>query len=303
MASYEARRSGVTFGLAEMYASELGLDGVSCVLCHRIEAGNLGTDASFSGGFVIGDQTGSARPIYGPFTDMAVTPMINRVAFTPVYAAHVLESRIVRDLPHIADRGRRSGVAAVQRRDLPRTDAVQGVAEQQPRNEGVVPVVPRSATPGGVRLSSTGPTRGLAPFGKHHLVGGNAFMLGLMRQDRLGTNTLKLVAEAGNFDAAMARTDDGLSRSSATLGANVCTDASTLTVDVTVTNLTGHKLPTGFPNRRMWLHTRVVDASGATVFESGGVDARRRDRRPGQRLRAAPPDHHARRTRFRCTKQ
>jgi hypothetical protein len=126
---------------------------------------------------------------------------------------------------------------------------------------------------GSVRLSSIGPTRGLAPFGKHHFVGGNAFMLGLMRQDRLGANTLALVADPASFDAAIARTENGLSQASATLAASACVDAETLTVDVTVTNLTGHKLPTGFPNRRIWLHARVVDALGATVFESGGVDA------------------------------
>jgi len=273
MASYEARRSGATFGLTEMYASELGLDGVSCVLCHRIEAGNLGTDASFSGGFVIGDQTGSARPIYGPLTDMAVTPMVNRVAFTPVYAAHLLESQLCATCHTL------------------RTEAVDPVSqqfsgvifpEQMPYKEWLnsshvtkascqschVPL-----TPGSVRLSSIGPTRGLAPFGKHHFVGGNAFMLGLMKQDRLGANTLNLVADAGNFDAAMARTIDGLSRATATLAASACADAETLTIEVTVTNLTGHKLPTGFPNRRMWLHTRIVDAAGSTVFESGGVDA------------------------------
>ena len=273
MASYEARLAGTTFGLAEMYASELGRDGVSCVLCHRIEATNLGTDASFSGGFVIGDQAGVARPVYGPFTDVAMTLMVNRVAFTPVQGAHMLESAMCAACHTL------------------RTEAVDPVSqqfsgvifpEQMPYKEwlGSSHVATAScqschvpSTPGSVRLSSIGPTRGQAPFGKHHFVGGNAFMLGLMRQDRLAANTLSLVADASNLDAAIARTENGLSRASATLAASACADAATLTIDVTVTNLTGHKLPTGFPNRRMWLHTRIVDAAGSTVFESGGVDA------------------------------
>jgi len=273
MASYEARLAGTVFGLKEMYASELGLDGVSCLLCHRIEAINLGTDASFSGGFVIGDQAGVARPVYGPFTDVATMPMVNLVAFTPVHSAHLLESALCAACHTL------------------RTEAVDPVSqqfsgvifpEQMPYKEWLSSSHVTTAscqschvplTPGSVRLSSIGPTRGQAPFGKHHFVGGNAFMLGLMRQDRLAANTLNLVADAGNFDAAIARTENGLSRATAMLGANACADAATLTVDVTVTNLTGHKLPTGFPNRRMWLHARVVDASGATVFESGGVDA------------------------------
>ncbi len=39
---------------------------------------------------------------------------------------------------------------------------------------------------------------------------------------------------------------------------------------VRVTNETGHKLPTGYPEgRRMWLHVRALDASRNVVFESG----------------------------------
>jgi hypothetical protein len=42
-----------------------------------------------------------------------------------------------------------------------------------------------------------------------------------------------------------------------------------LNVALRVSNLAGHKLPTGFPSRRVWIHLKVVDASGATIFESG----------------------------------
>ena len=37
-------------------------------------------------------------------------------------------------------------------------------------------------------------------------------------------------------------------------------------------NLTGHKFPTGHPYRRAWLHVRVIDREGTTLFESGAVD-------------------------------
>ena len=45
-----------------------------------------------------------------------------------------------------------------------------------------------------------------------------------------------------------------------------------LDADVVVRNLTGHKLPTGYPSRRVWLHVTVRDAAGAVVFESGAVE-------------------------------
>jgi hypothetical protein len=48
----------------------------------------------------------------------------------------------------------------------------------------------------------------------------------------------------------------------------------TLTFDVRVENLGGHKLPTAYPSRRAWLHVRVADDAGTVLFESG---APRRD--------------------------
>jgi hypothetical protein len=42
---------------------------------------------------------------------------------------------------------------------------------------------------------------------------------------------------------------------------------------VRVVNNTGHKLPTSYPSRRVWLHVQVTDAMGSVVFESGAIDA------------------------------
>jgi mono/diheme cytochrome c family protein len=50
--------------------------------------------------------------------------------------------------------------------------------------------------------------------------------------------------------------------------------AGTMNVNVKVTNLSGHKLPSGYSEgRRMWLNVQVRDANGALVFESGAYDA------------------------------
>jgi hypothetical protein len=49
-------------------------------------------------------------------------------------------------------------------------------------------------------------------------------------------------------------------------------DPGQLTVDVTVRNLTGHKLPTAYPSRRAWLHVTVRDRDGQLVFESGALE-------------------------------
>lgn len=49
-------------------------------------------------------------------------------------------------------------------------------------------------------------------------------------------------------------------------------DGGVLTAAVRLVNNSGHKLPSGFPSRRLWLHVRILDASGALVFESGGYE-------------------------------
>ncbi|MCP5117426.1 MAG: hypothetical protein GY953_41910, partial [bacterium] len=49
-------------------------------------------------------------------------------------------------------------------------------------------------------------------------------------------------------------------------------DNDRLDVEVLVMNNTGHKLPTAFPSRRVWLHLVVKGRDGKTVFESGALD-------------------------------
>src|SRR5260370_38239030 len=44
-------------------------------------------------------------------------------------------------------------------------------------------------------------------------------------------------------------------------------------MEVLVENLSGHKLPTAYPSRRVWLHVAVRDRNGQAVFESGALNA------------------------------
>jgi len=47
---------------------------------------------------------------------------------------------------------------------------------------------------------------------------------------------------------------------------------STLKVDLKVENQVGHKFPSGFPSRRVWIHLTVANEDGVVIFESGKWD-------------------------------
>ena len=83
---------------------------------------------------------------------------------------------------------------------------------------------------------------------------------------------LGVTADAPHFEDTIARTQVQLQQDTATLTATASTDdQNLLTVKVVVQNLAGHKVPSGLPSRRTWLHLVVKDANGAPLFESGKV--------------------------------
>jgi hypothetical protein len=108
------------------------------------------------------------------------------------------------------------------------------------------------------------PRRGLS---QHTFRGGNAFVLGLLNKYRgeLGT-----AASAPELDAAVHETKAFLGSAAAALTiASARRSESALEIVLDVASLTGHKLPTAYPSRRVWIHLAVSDGAGAVLFESG----------------------------------
>jgi hypothetical protein len=117
----------------------------------------------------------------------------------------------------------------------------------------------------GVGCNKNVPTRSDLP--KHDLTGGNYWMWPLIKyQDQQGTLRLGgglTQVQLDAMDAGQIRGQDQL-RMAATI--EVVGDAAA----VKITNLTGHKLITGYPEgRRMWLNIKWYDANGDLIREDG----------------------------------
>lgn len=101
----------------------------------------------------------------------------------------------------------------------------------------------------------------------HDLTGGNTWMPPLIAQ--LYPSEVNLAA----LNAAADRARQMLSKS-AVVDVLVAAEGDSFRATVTVTNRTGHKLPTGYPEgRRMWLHVIARDLGGQTVYESGRYES------------------------------
>jgi hypothetical protein len=257
-------------------SDRLAHDGVACSLCHQITDRNLGTSASFTGGYVIAPaetrtpfDAAQRRPMFGPFKIERgmTTIMRSATGFEPTEAAHVRQSELCATCHTLVTKAR--GAKGEIIGELPEQMPFQEwqhsayVDKQRSCQSCHMPVV-EVDTPIASVLGS--PRSG---FARHTFVGGNAFMQRMLNRFR---RELGVVATPAEMDVSIAATLANLQTMTAELSIAAADRAgSRLQAVISVRNLTGHKLPTGYPSRRAWLHVAVRDRLGRVVFESGAV--------------------------------
>ena len=91
-------------------------------------------------------------------------------------------------------------------------------------------------------------------------------MVGLLEAN---AGALGVTADAVHLRNTITRTVTQLENETASLTVTPERTGNLLTVAVDVVNLAGHKLPSGLPSRRCWLHVVVTDENNNTIFESG----------------------------------
>ncbi len=271
MARYQAKTDGTPVEVLDPgflspahYLHEAAMDGVSCTLCHQVQPDNLGTPDSYTGKYVIDTSTDPPnRLLFGPYMQPVQNPMQRNSGFLPTHGDQLTDSAHCGSChtlytPALDAAGNYLGEFPEQttyleweHSDFPKTcqdchlpDAVGSVViSNRP-----LWLAPRT------------------PFGQHHYVGGNSFMVNLLKAK---ADVLGVTADAVHLDNTISRTLIQLDQDTAVLTTNANRTGDILSVTVDVENLAGHKLPSGLPSRRCWLHVVVTDANQNMIFESG----------------------------------
>lgn len=265
-------------------------EGVSCTACHQITDSVLDgsgyPDGVHSGHYDIAaaDEAG-AFTIYGPYQSPSGNAMQNRVGFTPQYGLQMADSRqcaschelytptidVATDQPDGEDFPEQTPYTEWLNSDFGPQGSQTTSCQQchMARPEVSDSFLTRIAVRPDGSVNLGWPER--SPYSSHVMVGGNTWLLETLELFRgeLGRETIN--AE-GEFTAAADRTRAFLKTAASVTSANAGIAGNQLAFDLTIHNHSGHKLPTSFPARRMWLATRVTDAAGNVVFESGFPD-------------------------------
>ncbi|MGK2857983.1 MAG: hypothetical protein ACSLFQ_12325 [Thermoanaerobaculia bacterium] len=250
-------------------ADLLAADGVSCSVCHQIKADGLGTDESFTAGFVIDPTPAATRSMFGPYE---VAPghrkiMDSAAAFTPEQRAHIRDAEICASChtlhTHALDaEGKPAGRLTEQGPYLEWRHSAY-VGKQTCQECHMPPIADGTAISSVLPVARDGARM-------HRFRGGNFLMPRILA---LHAVELGVAATPAELTATAERTADHLRQSSARLSfAEPRLADGRLELALTIENRAGHKLPTAYPSRRAWVHLTVRDAGGSIVFESGALE-------------------------------
>ena len=263
---FNAKHVGMAYyTMEDLHNDETGQDGVSCLACHQISPDSLGL--TFSGEV----QYDTFNVAYGPFENPLVSPMLTETGYRPIFSEHISDA----------------GVCASCHTLVTETVDYEGnftgnkFVEQATYHEWLNSIYKDSVSCQGchmptldkwpVRLVTGAQTTPRSPFSLHEFVGGNVTMLKLLRDN---IEELDLAADEEQFNEVIAKTKDLLENRSLLLYIDM-TDRTldTARFEVQLTNLAGHKFPSGYPARRAFIEFTVTTEGGDTLFVSGKMDA------------------------------
>lgn len=251
---------------------DLAIDGVSCNICHQIMPDNFKKPESFSGSYIIDKENREwgGRVSYGPFPvkEKMAKLMVQFSGYLPVQSDHVTDPALCATChtlytPYLNHNGEIAGTFPEQ--TVYQEWENSSYADKKTCLDCHMPIVD-----GGVAHSSIiGDTHEY--LHKHTFTGANAFMLKMLK---VNADELNVTAEDRHLDSTLAGITEQLQNSAGTVKVEEVTIfGGKLVARVAVTSAVGHKFPSGFPSRRLWLHFTVTDAKDKIIFDSGEVNA------------------------------
>lgn len=251
------------YSMAQLKSDPIANDGVSCTVCHQIKPDNFGSQNSYSGHYVIENDS----VIYGPYENPETMVMNMVVNFLPVYSTHMNKSELCATChtlftPYLDNQGQIAGQFPEQTPYLEWKNSIYSAQNVQCQDCHM----PVTYDP--IDIATIPPSHQVlrSPYWKHEFVGGNVYMLKLLKNN---IDSLGLTASAENFDSTIARAEFNLTQKALEVELTNSFENDSLNIFIKLTNKAGHKLPAGIPFRRMWIHLKVTDASNNIIFESG----------------------------------
>lgn len=257
------------YTIADLMQDTLGLDGVSCSACHMISPENLGQQHS---GNLTYDTT---RIMYGPYPGPFAAPMTDFVGFRPLYGPHVGQAGMCASChtlltEPIGPDGQLLGTTFVEQATYHEwlNSAYAEDQENITCQSCHMPVLEEPVVISANYLF----LQGRSPYSRHEFAGANVFMLSLMKRYR---QDLGLGAREEDFDETIAATLRLLQQESVEAKLDwMGMEADTAIFRLKLRNLAGHKFPSGYPSRRLFVEFVVQTPEGDTLFHSGGMNER-----------------------------
>lgn len=253
------------------------MDGVSCTLCHQMDDdGNLGSPENTSGNFrVLVQESLSERPAYGPYIDPNGVRMQAQVQFNPVYGAHMSSSDVCaacHDLntPVGGHLGGGDGSSTFFPEQMVYSEWRNSVFAENTENGKTCQSCHMPVVPGMAQLASVGGGRPREGFSRHSFLGANTVMQSMLRDNR---EALGISTPAARFEESIVRNRQFLSSAAQVDILDSQVTDGLLQTQVRISNQAGHKLPSGFPSRRVYVHFVVRNEAEEIVFESGALNS------------------------------
>lgn len=263
---FNAIHNGANFYTIDSLVSDtIALDGVSCLACHKQTTENLGNLNSGNLNF------DTAKVAYGPYISPLESPMIMETGYKPVFSEHISDAGICAGCHTLITEtldydGNLTGDHFVEQA----TYHEWLNSEYNTNNTTCQNCHMPAYSKGEVFIVAGIETEPRSPFYLHEFAGANAFMLNILKEN---SEVLGLAATPEQFDEAIAATNAMLLNQSI----NVSLELIDRTVDtaffeVSLLNIAGHKFPSGYPSRRVFVEFLIETEYGDTLFISGKTD-------------------------------